>query len=210
MVRIAQRFVEVDDRVEGAAVADPGVDRLALGLALRGPGAGKKRLVLERRQGAAEHLDAACLGTHRELLQAGDHLLGRDLLVGLGPAVAEVVGAEHHDRVGDAGLDQDVAVEATQAAVAPDVVQDPVAAEPLVHDRHRAAAGTSLQPARELIGPAAERVDRRDVGVGQRVAERHDAAGLSRGEHVDAADEIPVVGDLADRHRDRRGEVPRR
>src|SRR5437879_128128 len=69
MVRIAQGLVEVDDRVEGAAVADPGVDRLALGLALRGPGAGKKRLVLERRQGAAEHLDAACLGTHRELLQ---------------------------------------------------------------------------------------------------------------------------------------------
>jgi len=56
----------------------------------------------------------------------------------------EVVGAEHHDDVGDAGLGQHVAVEAAKAAVAPDVVQDAVAAEPLVHDAHRAAAGAGL------------------------------------------------------------------
>jgi hypothetical protein len=63
---------------------------------------------------------------------------------GFRPAVAEVVGAEHHDDVGDAGLGQHVAIEAAQAAVAPDVVQDPVAAEPLVHDRHRPPARAGL------------------------------------------------------------------
>jgi len=56
----------------------------------------------------------------------------------------QVVGAEHHDDVGDAGLGPHVAVEAAKAAVAPDVVQDAVAAEPLVHDAHRAAAGAGL------------------------------------------------------------------
>jgi hypothetical protein len=35
---IAQRLVEVDDRIEGTAVADPGVDRLAPGFALGSPG----------------------------------------------------------------------------------------------------------------------------------------------------------------------------
>src|SRR5262249_57028656 len=55
---VAQGFVEVDDRIECSAVADPGVDRLALGFALRSPGPGEKRLVLVRRQGATEALDA--------------------------------------------------------------------------------------------------------------------------------------------------------
>src|SRR5437763_10834555 len=47
---ITQRAVEIDDRVEGAALADPRVDRLPLRLALRGPGADEKGLVLERGQ----------------------------------------------------------------------------------------------------------------------------------------------------------------
>src|SRR5215470_16852332 len=80
---VAQGFVEVDDRIECSAVADPGVDRLALGFALRSPGPGKERLVLVRRQGAPEDPDAARARTHRELLEAGDHLLRRDLLIGL-------------------------------------------------------------------------------------------------------------------------------
>ena len=46
----------------------------------------------------------------------------------------------------------------------------------------------------ELVRPAAERVHRRDVAVGQRVAERHDAARLIAGKHIDAAQEIPLIG----------------
>src|SRR5215831_14171129 len=87
---VAQCFVEVDDRIECSAVADPGVDRLALGFALRSPGPGKERLVLVRCQGAPEDLDTARVGAYRELLQAGDHLLRRDLLLGLGPAITEI------------------------------------------------------------------------------------------------------------------------
>src|SRR5207245_704919 len=51
MVGIAQGPVEVGDRVEGVGLAQPVVDRLADRLALAIPGAGQKRLVLERRQG---------------------------------------------------------------------------------------------------------------------------------------------------------------
>ena len=42
-------------------------------------------------------------------------------------------------------------------------------------DRSAAMRG---EPAGELIGPAAERVDRRDVAVGQQVAQRNDAPGI--------------------------------
>ena len=113
-------------------------------------------------------------------LQPGDHLVGGDLFLGLGPAVAQIVGPQHDDDVGDPGLGDHIAVEAAQAAVAADVVQDPVAAEPLVHHPHRPPAAARLEPAGELVGPAAEGVRRRDVGVGQRVAERDHAAGLRR------------------------------
>jgi hypothetical protein len=159
---------------------------------------------------APKILMPAVRGPHGHLLEAGDHGLGLDLLLRLRPAVAQVVGAEHHDDMGDARLGQDVAVEAAQPAVAAHVVQDPVAAQPLVHDAHRPAAGPALKTARELIRPPAERVERRDVGVGQRVAQRHDPPGLRRGQHVHPADEVPVVGELADRHGHRPREVARR
>src|SRR5713226_8991725 len=50
----------------------------------------------------------------------------------------------------------------------------------------------------------------RDIGVGQRVAERDDRARLPRGDDVDAADEVPVVGEAANRHELFRSEISRR
>ena len=179
-------------------------------LALRVPGAGKEGLVLERGQRAADDLDSARVPAHRELLQPGDHLRGGDLFFGLAVTVPQIVGAEHDDGVGDAGLRQHVAVEAAQAAVAPDIVQDAVAAESLVHHRHRPAALPRHEPARELRGPAVMAVMGRDVGVGQRVADRDDGARLPRRDDIDAADEVPVVGEAADRHDLFGGEISRR
>jgi hypothetical protein len=114
----------------------------------------------------------------RHLLQAGDHLLGCDFLLGLRPAIAQIIGAQHNDHMGHAGLRQHVAIEAAQAAVAADVVQDAVAAETLVHDAHRAPVAGD-QPSCKLIRPAAECVVRGDVRVGQRIAERDNAAGAA-------------------------------
>ena len=209
MLGIAHALVEVDHRIERAAVPDPCIHRLPHRLARRRPGAHQEGLVLEWRQRAAEDLDAARMRPQRHLLQTGDHLLGRDLLLGLRPAVAQIVGSQHHDRMRHARLRQHVAIEATQAAVAADVVQDAVAAEPLVHHAHRAATACD-EPSRKLVRPAAERVVGGDVGIGQRIAERHDAAGLRGRQHVDAVDEIPVVGQPADRHHRLGGEVARR
>src|SRR5436309_2448632 len=137
MVGIAEGLLEIDDRVEGAGLAQPLIDLLADRLALRIPGAGKEGLVLEWRQRAADDPDPARLAAHGELLQPGDHLRGGDLFFGLAPTVPQIVGAQHDDGMGHARLRQHVAVEAAQAAVAPDVVQDAVAAEPLVHHRRR-------------------------------------------------------------------------
>src|SRR5579884_66788 len=188
MLGVAQGPVEIDDGVEGAALADPAVELLARLLALRRPGAGQEGLVLERRQGRREDPEAAAVGALRHLFEAGDHLRGGHLFVGLFPAVAQIVGAEHDDRMGDAGLRQHVAVEAPEAAVAADVVQDAVAAEPHIHDPKPPAAAL-VEAAGEPVGPAAMRVKRRDIGVGQRVAERDHPARLRPRQYVDAAEE---------------------
>src|SRR3989441_9580422 len=208
MVGIAQGVVEIDDRVEGAGLAQPLIALLADRLALGIPGAGKEGLVLEWRQRAADDPDLARLAAHGELLQPGDHLRGADFFFGLAPTIPQIVGAQHDDGMGHAGLRQHVAVEAAQAAVAPDIVQDAVAAEPLVHHRHRPPALPRHEPARELRRPAVMAVVGRDVGVGQRVAERDDGARLSRRDDVDTADEVPVVREAADGHDLVGGEIP--
>src|SRR5438477_1051517 len=210
MIAIAQGLVEIGDRVERVALAQPLVDLLADRLALGVPGAGQERLVLEWRQRGADDRDPARLAAHGELLEPGDHLRGSDFFLGLAPTVPQIVGPQHDDGVGDAGLGQHVAVDAAQAAVAPDIVQDAVAAEPLVHHRHRSPARPRDQPARELRGPAVMAVVGRDIGVGQRIAERDDRACLVRRDDVDAAEEVPVVGEAADRHELFGGEVSRR
>ena len=64
--RVAHHRVEVDDAVEGAAGADPGVHRLADGLARRGV----VPRSLERRQGRAEY-------PHAPGVRQGDQLLVR-------------------------------------------------------------------------------------------------------------------------------------
>src|SRR5205085_11082931 len=88
----------------------------------------------------ADELAPRAMRPPRHLLQPGDHLLAGDLLLGFGPAIAQIVGAEHDDGARDTGGGDDIAIEAPEAAVAADVVQDAVAAEPLVHDAHRPAA----------------------------------------------------------------------
>jgi hypothetical protein len=90
MTRIAQRRLEVDHRVERAALADPGVDGLPLRLPFGRVEAAMERLVFERQQRPAEDLEPARVRPHGKLVQPGDHLLGGDhLLVGLAIAVAD-------------------------------------------------------------------------------------------------------------------------
>ena len=62
--RIPDRLVEVEDAVEGAAGADPAVDRLAVGF----PGGGVVHRALERGQGGAEYLQARRVGRFDQVL----------------------------------------------------------------------------------------------------------------------------------------------
>src|SRR5262245_64403938 len=102
------------------------------------------------------------LWAQRHLLQASNHVLGGDLFLGLRPPITQIIGAEHDNDVRDARLRQHVAVKAPEAAVTADVVQDAVAAEPVVHYADRSASAGD-EPSRQLVGPAAEGVDCRDV-----------------------------------------------
>ena len=110
MGRVAGGFVEVDDAVEFGGGADPLVEGLADGFTGGGGVAGAD----VGGEGGAEDLDAVGVGAAGELGEAGDEIVGGDDVVGLGGVVgvADVVDAFEEDEVFDAGLGEDVAVEA--------------------------------------------------------------------------------------------------
>ena len=171
------------------------------------PGVCHEGLVAERSQGRGDQLDPTRMRPQRHLFKAYDHAGGVALLLRQAGPVAQIVGAQHDHRVGHAGLRQHVPVEASKPAVATQVVEDAVAAQPLVHDTERPPAVPRDQAAGKLVGPATERVVRRDVCVRQRVAQRDDTARLRRCLDVDPADEEPFVGELSDRHDGLRREI---
>ena len=94
------------------------------------------------------------MGAHRHLAQAGDHLFGGHLFLGLALAVAQIVGAEHDNHMADPGLGQNVAIKAAQPAVAPDVVQDAIAAETLTGFENETFLPGAWNPRREATRQA--------------------------------------------------------
>src|SRR6185437_13585222 len=97
-------------------------------------------------------------------------------LGGIAALIAQIIGADEEDHMRRAGLCQRIAIEAPQPAFAAHLVEDAVAADALVHDAE-AAAIARREPPRELVGPAAVRIEAREIAFGQRIAEADDAAG---------------------------------
>ena len=191
---VAQGLVPVDDAVEMAGRADPGVDRLAVGLAL---GAG---VVIGRpavgQDGRADDLDAPVVGAVDHLAIAGDDL-GDEGLVGfrrggrIAGQHAQVVDAFQQHHVGHAGLGEHVALEPRQGVGTQAVEQHTVAADAQVQQ----ADVLALQPFQQTVGPAQVGVGLDAVAVGDAVAQRHDGPRLRRND-VDAGDLEPAVGGL--------------
>src|SRR5258707_1346633 len=107
IVLTAHDLVEIEHRIEARTFPDPGVHVVAdLGLLLVPAGigdAGYERMT--RHDGSPDDVDASRLGAADDSLDPSLHLLG-------GGAAADVVGAEEEDHVADAGMGEDVAVEA--------------------------------------------------------------------------------------------------
>ncbi len=152
MAGIAQDAVEIDDAVELTALAYPGIDPLAHQLLPGGVEAGMQGRVLERGDGGADDSDPLLPGALDELSVAGyQGLRGDALRLGReGTGKADVVAADAHDDVADAGLSQHVTVEARHASLAeggPELAahlrrtatQQPIADEPLIEDAQGAA-----------------------------------------------------------------------
>src|SRR5215475_3774988 len=127
LLRVAQRLVEVDHGIEGAAAPDPFVDGDTLGFTLERIGPGHKCLVLERRQRATKDFDAPRAGAYRHLGEPADHFLRRDHFLFEALTIADVVDAEHDNGVRNPRLGQHIAVEAFHAAVTTHVVKDSIA-----------------------------------------------------------------------------------
>ena len=124
---VGRYFVEVDDAVELAGGADPFVNGLSYLLA-------GGRLILcadEGRQGRTDDFDSVSVGAGGELAEADDEVIGGDDVVGVAGVcgVADVVDALHDDDVFDAGLGEDVTVEAGEGRGTGSVVENAVAAD---------------------------------------------------------------------------------
>jgi hypothetical protein len=90
-------------------------------------------------------------------VQPRNHLVRRDLFLGLVGPVENVIKSEVHDHVRDARLRQDVTIKPTQPAIARKIMQNPVAAKALIHHPHGAPCRSISQPSRQLIGVSALR-----------------------------------------------------
>ena len=182
-------FVEVDDAVELIGGADPLVDGLAHLLA----GGGLIFGTDEGREGGAEDLDAVGMSAGGELAEAGDEFFGGNDVVGFGGigGVADVVDALHDDEVLDAGLGQDVAVEAGEGGGAGVVVENAVAADALVEDAEICGLLVGLEAAGEDVGPAGVGVAGAVGSVGDAIAEGDDGGALSSARDVDSFEKGP-------------------
>src|SRR5665213_437857 len=89
-------------------------------------------------------------------------------------------------------------------------MQDAIAADALVHHAEGTPALARDEAAGELIGPAMIGVELRYVAVGERIAERDDAAGCGGRLHLDGADDEERVRGRLHRHYGGSGEVARR
>jgi hypothetical protein len=190
---ILSDFVEVDDAVELGGDANPLVDGLAHGFAFGGLVFGSD----EGGEGCADDLDAVGVGAFGQLAEAGDDIGGGDDIVrsfGVG-GVADVVDALHDDEVFDAGLSDDVAVEAGKCAGAGGVVEDAVATDALVQDAEVRGLFVGLEAAGEDVGPAGVGVGGAVGAVGDAVAEGDDGGAVTVDFDVDAFEEGPG-GDL--------------
>ena len=133
------------------------------------------------------------VGALDELGVAGDEVFGRDDVVGFVGVggVADVVDAFEDDDVADAGLGDDIAIEAGEGGWAGDVVEDAVAADALVENAKAGGLFVGLEAAGENVGPAGVGVLGGEGAVGDGVAEGDDG-GVGGGDFdVDAFEEWP-------------------
>src|ERR1700676_761598 len=73
---IAQNLIKVDHRIKCAAASDPGIDGLALGLALRRVVTRQKIRSFIWQQGASEYLEPSSMCAQDKLFVTSDHALG--------------------------------------------------------------------------------------------------------------------------------------
>ena len=166
--RITSGAVEIDQPVEMARRAYPGIDRLPVRLIL---GIGMIIIIAdEGHDGGAGHLDPARMGAGDDLAigadDAGDMgLVIRDTDGRVAGQGAKIIDAFQQDQMGDAGLGQHIAVEPGQRIGAKPVVQQAVAADPLIDDGDVAALGIGLQPLGKPVGPAIIAVGGRTLAI---------------------------------------------
>jgi hypothetical protein len=188
MVRIPEHPIEIQHAVERRTSADPVIQRLPFGLAVR-------RVIrlarsLERRERCAIDAQALAVGTLDQLGERPAKIIAAHGFTGSveGTGQPDVVDTFQHDHLGDAGLRKHIPIESGQGIGPDDIMQESIATDPLVEHGHGRTRGALIEPLRQLIGPAPEGVLRRCVTVGDGIPESDDRSGGPRRPDVDAGE----------------------
>src|ERR1017187_8920634 len=154
ILRVAHRRVEIDDRIEASASADPAIDRLAVGFAVGAPVEPRPGV---RRYRRADNADAVGLGPSDDLFVGGDNIGSRGVfgtLLARLEAGADVVDPFEYDQPTNAWRGEDVALEARERVRTQTIPQQPVAPDALVEHSAAGRPRPRLEAADQTVGPA--------------------------------------------------------
>ena len=204
MAGVADYGVEIEDGIEVAG-ANPGVDGLAVGFA---EGAG---VVVGGADvggdGGSEDAEAVGVGAGDDLLIGGKNAGNEGVVIGGGNfavdgEATEIVDAFKDDEVADAGLGEDIAIEAGESVGAKAVGEEVIAADASVGDANVGSRvlglgcrgwGRGLEAGGEDVGPAVVAVGGCAVSVGDGVAEGDYCSRRGDSQDINGGDLVPVV-----------------
>ena len=152
---ISESCIEVDDGVERSPRPNPLIYRLPLRFAL-GCEISRIDRAFERGQGAAIDPQMVSVCPSDQLVEPSDDRVRADRLEAEGAGQPDIVDSGEHNDVPCARPRQNIAVEATEAAWAHEVVQNAIARDALVEhtDATVMGAGGGIEPLREKVRPA--------------------------------------------------------
>ena len=190
MVTIDRGFVEIDGSVEDATCTNPRVDGLANLLALF---CGITSTLVWG-DGGGEDLDTVLVRASRKLAQALFHILCCEVVVRQIWFVesADVIDTLKHDHIADAGLRDNIAIEARQGTGTYSIDEDAIAADAFVQDGEIPGGRVVVQAGGKNVGPAVVQIVGGASSIGNGISEGHNRCCLRRdGLDIDAFEEKP-------------------
>ena len=191
---IPDNSVKVNDSVESATVTNPSIDSqtspfpFRIGVHLDGAVRCAKR-----RDSGSEDRNAKRVHTSNDLLVRLDYAIANDLLRRWSRRFdTDIVDPLKDHGVSDAGLREDIAVNAADCVRSVAICEDAVSSCGLVHDCNIGCCDVGLHAAENQVRPASVAISDTFAAIGDAIANDAECASSRRGPRFYCRDEEPV------------------